>query len=248
MIRRLLLLCVLPCSVVSQPSYFCIGGASFSTSELARRAGLSCIVKVTFDVRNFAPTNVALSPTDKACGEILSTVTIQNLGRITFLSDTNGASISFHYEHLSPRWVSGDYARVLSDSVIDLVFRSPTGLYLVQESVGKQIPQTGDTIVWSSMVIGTPVTSAKSQITVERIFRDGRDSSVILENNHPELIAEILAAAKQFDLDWFVYLQYPDLPASMISREQKQHALKKKYVVRFKVLRRLPSCNWQTEL
>ncbi len=247
MTRSLVLLVIIASSAFSQSSYFCIGGATFTTNELAMRAGMIGTITVSFDVHNFKPQNIRTIRTANDVADLFSDITINNLKRLTFFYDTTGVSLSFHYEHLNPGRLTQSYARVMSDSAIDLVFRMHDGMYGYTGGDPIPWPQTGDTILCSTHILGTPATPAKSDIVVERVFEDGSDSCAIIKNNHPEFTTQILAAAREINLDQFLVLQHPNLQPWEISRDKFPDAYNKTFMVRVYILRRIPPCNLQTE-
>jgi hypothetical protein len=235
--KRILLLLLLPTSLCAQRALFCIGGVEFTTAELALRARITCTVKATFAVEGLKPVH-ATFVSQGNCSDLLVPATQRNLGRLRFLHDTSAATVYFHYAHVPRGSVNTDYAVVQSDTSLQLIFRSLEGYGTKDPAIHQIAGPTDTTIVLGAIVIGSLNTPEKPKIVVERRFFLDRDTTIIIENNHPELTDSILQEAKQYELWRFLPRLYG------LRREALQQAdtLSKRFLLDFQVIHRIPEC------
>jgi hypothetical protein len=230
----------------AQTPWYCVGRKEFLVNPLLRHAGLNFTIAATFEVRNFRPVNIRLKQLDNDSTSMLQfPETVENLNRIVYLRDTLRATLHLRYYCFPASQLSHDYAYIDSDSVLDVAFRRADSIRYYREIIIRLVPQHGDSIIAVSTLIGSPTTNDPAVIEVERIFNDRVDSSVIIHNSHPELTSQILAASRVYDWSWFQYLQDPDRFVLHSSAKPKFVNSKKRYFVRFGVVRYIPECNYQ---
>ncbi|MCX6152139.1 MAG: hypothetical protein NTX22_16555 [Ignavibacteriales bacterium] len=215
--------------MINASTFFCFPNTSFTIPEIARRAGVSASFKVIFDVINFEATNIKISSLDSLSYiGLYEKANIENLKNLIYLKDTLNAELIFRYIITPVCKINRDYAEAVSDNEIHFVNR--------EAQVRKSGPHETnckkfDTLFIKTVIRYRPGSSHPSNILVERIFEDGKDSSIIHVNSHPEYESEILKISNQYSKEYFT------------NRDSKI----KYYFIRFLLLREIPECNGRYE-
>ena len=207
--------------------FFCFPNTNFTVSSLAHRAGISGSFKVIFDVINFKVANIKINSLDSTSSIQLFQKSIEeNLEKLIFLKDTLNAKLILKFI-ITPVWkINHDYAESVSDDEIHFVFRGAQ-IDQIIDYLPVKYPAEIDTLFVDSFVKYIPGTSSKpSDILVERIFKNDKDTSIIRINNHPKYTSEILKVSQLYTKEYFTSL-VPKI---------------KFYFIRFKIIRGIPEC------
>jgi hypothetical protein len=206
-------------------NFFCLSGKEFKIPTISLLNGLTRNFKVEFDVRSFIPKNIRITSIDNAdfAQDEYLKITEENLKNITFLKDAHGAEITFNYIVKSGRNISKDYAEVISAKEINLVFRRK--VFIIRDP---KVSISEDTVIINGFIkIDKPVEYKKTNILIERVFDNGKDSTIIVRNNFPEFKEEILKEAKEYNKNSFL----------------GNSSVAKKYFINFSVELRYPECD-----
>ena len=150
-------------------------------------------------------------------------ITKENLENINFLKDTLNAEITFNYIVKSGRNISKDYAEVISAKAINLVFRRK--VFIIRDP---KVSASKNTVtLYSYIKIDKPVEYKKSDILIERVFDNRKDSTIVLKNNFPEFTEEILKEAKKYNQNSFLEIS----------------STAKKYFINFSIELHYPECD-----
>lgn len=223
--------------------FFCLADKKFEINQLALKAGISANLDVSFDVENYKAINIHIQPNDSLLKKITKAfvnndslsivvlmffeeVTRQNLSKITFLKDTVNVKWNIEYLVLSPRILNNDYAEAVSERKIRFVFKRP-GILTHEHIIYSFVDS--DTLILPAILKYKEKSVRESDILVERIFADGKDSTVVVRNNHPQLINEILKVSKSFTKERFTDI-----------KPEARH-----YFIRFKIVRAIEKCGYQ---
>jgi len=247
--RILLFLILLSAPMHAQRHFLCIGGVKFETSLNTRMFGEDITLLARFDVRDFKAVNISLSCSqiDSAKMSWFARTAEENVKKIIFLHDTVGARLTVHYSIASPRTLNNDFASSPNDSTLDLTFRGNENITR-WEGDYSPIAQTTDTVRWYGYIQAEPASSTPSDILVERRFFAHSDSSIIIRCNHPELRQQIIDSASRFEFAFFQSLTHDRGRAMPSDSIRTPEALRKTYIVRFYILRRIQPCGYEETL
>lgn len=208
--------------------FFCFPKTNFIIPAIALRAAQPGSFTVKFDVKNFEAFNFKISSLDSVeYIKLYEESIIKNIKSLNFLKDTLGAELIIRYL-ITPVWkISQDYAEAVSDNEIHFVFRGAQVINTMHLQSNYPNEKNDTLFIESSVSYISGMSSEPSNILVERIFDNDKDSSIVRINNHPESISDILRVSKMYNKNDFTRL------ASEV----------KYYFIRFKILREIPECN-----
>jgi len=206
----------------TQNDLYCLGGKKFDIPKISLMTGLSGNYKATFDVKNFKPENIKISALDSLnfWQEEFIKSTRKNLELISFLKDTSSVELKIYYIIKSGRDISENYAELTSLNDIKFVFRK-----IVRNNIDPAFYMNQDTITLIELMPISEPLSIKPEILVERKFLSDRDTTILVKNNLPEMMEEILTRAKKYSkgkfldvyknanyflIKFVLYLSYPE--------------------------------------
>ncbi len=211
--------------------FICVGGMTFTVSDLVRRTGLLQpeSFDIHFSVKAGRATKMTIDASDSAqfnvFRRLLFETTTLNFSRITFLKDTTNARLRLTYSSFDTKGLSQDYAQVTSRDEVKLVFRRKYFGYPDAESYREgPLP---DTVILHETIFTQDSIVAPTNILIEKFFGYKLDSTVIRVNNNPLLTSKIYDVASRYDKLSFLGKEDP-----------KPHW----YFIRFKLGRHFPDC------
>jgi hypothetical protein len=207
----------------------CLSSAHLSMHPLAARAGISASVIARFDVIGREGKNIKIFPADSLSKKyffLFDSITVNNIQQITFLNDKMNCNLLVNYIIHTTKTLSNNYSELISDSVLNIVFRGKGALISKLEDYG---PSDSDSLTFTCYVPYTTGMKEKSNILVQRIFNKDNDSTIILRNNYPEYESLIYKDSKDYTKGSFVGF----------SKKAKY------YFIRFFILRRIEDCGYE---
>jgi len=200
----LILFCQIDNTLIAK-DFFCISEKPFVIPELTRKASINANFKISFSVSNLIPENIYISGVDSFSNSLMdmfNDATLKNLNTLSFFRDSSNCVIYFKYEVKSNSEVNYDFAEIINKSEIRLVFKRKS-VFTNDESVW-MFSSESDTLILKNYLVYPKPKSLKSNILVERIFGDDKDSTIIRINNYPELEDEIFRVSKEYSKNSFL--------------------------------------------
>ena len=219
------------CTLKVHSQIFCVPDTQFDYPEIALRANLTPSFSVKFDVIAFAPQNIQISPLDNSSTSFVQLFTysiFENLHKLIYLKDSNGVRLKVRYQIRESGLLNSRYATITSEDELQIVVPQPN----VQASIGDgPIKQNFsiDSVCLDDFVTYKSGIAYQSDITVQRLYSNDNDSTMILRNNYPSMENEIYSQSKQYSKQLFL--------------DYAPNA--KTFFIRFHVRRYLPECHCQ---
>ncbi len=207
----------------------CLNTSNFTIHPIMLKSQSSTSVRVKFDVVGRVAQNIEVFPTDSLSAKYFlfyESYTIDNIKQITFFNDKNKFSLLVNYEIRPARLLSNNFAEIVSDSILNIVFKAE-GFIGQQEYVFG--PPVSDSLTFTNYLPYKIGMSKKSDILVQRIFNNNEDSTIILKNNYPEYEKLIYEKSKEYTRESFVGFS--------------ENA--KYFFIRFYILRRIEDCGFE---
>jgi hypothetical protein len=182
----------------------CLGTKNFSVHPIVVRAQIPfASFAVNFDVIGREAKNINIFPIDSMAKKSLflyDSCTINNIRRINFLKDFQNYSLVVNYIVKPAVSLSNNYAELHSDSLLELVFRAEP---ITKGELVEYGPSKSDSLIFTNYLTYKNGMIQKSDILVQRVFENGKDSTIILRNNYPEYKNIIVEKSKEYSKESF---------------------------------------------
>lgn len=177
----------------SAAQVFTAFGASFTRLEILERVGFEYTATVKLDVLNGRPTIKEIS----APYRIAELEVTSYLNNLIFISDTTDYTITFIVALSSH--LMNPYCEVWGDTITLMYPKCPR---IIRCPIYQLTTNMDDKGNCQFVLAVTAPTSAYLQKTadiyLERIFSADSDSTIVVRNNYPEALGDILSFAKQY--------------------------------------------------
>jgi hypothetical protein len=222
------LLMILAAPQIGYTQIFCVGDKEYGSPDFLLGPSTEASYHVSFDVIGFQPRNFRISGLNTISVNTVAVIRDpieKTLNGFTWLADTIGFELTMRYVVLDRRSVNRSFLEVISSNEIRIVGRRRP--MTVDVCPGETPPDsTIDSVYVNGRVAYRDGKAPVSDIVVERNFEEGKDSTVIVKSNYPNLSDDILADAQRFSKRYFT------------DRAPKATH----FFIRYRVSRDLPDC------
>lgn len=172
--------------------------------ELARKIGLKKVsYKATFDIIDYNPQNINIIclDTSEIWFDDFRKATLSNIQQLEFIKDTISYSLIFNYNF--SKVINSDYIDFGNQNRLEMYFRTLDCAII--EKLSKrpiELDSTYKMIKIFTTLETNKILKQNTDVLVERIFSDGKDSVIIIKNNLPYFENDIKRVAHSYTKEY----------------------------------------------